>query len=89
VPKPLDTHQNNGERLREPLPRYHGIRKAIFMQLIHFDADTVDEMNVEFLTREIDFVDVVNVETYYHIGDNAHKYPKYQVWYWYRSDLIT
>lgn len=59
------------------------------MQLIHFDAGSEDEINSELLAREIDYVDVVNVETYYLCGDNKEEYPHFRVWYWYRSDLIT
>ncbi len=54
------------------------------MQLIHFDVDSRDEINSTLLEREIDYVDVINVETL-----NATAPPVFRVWYWYRSDLIV
>ncbi len=62
--------------------------------LIHFDVETEEEINTELVSRKIELMNVVNVETHYesHKGEEGKWITKkklLRVWYWHISNLIT
>ena len=65
------------------------------MPLIHFDAETVEEINAELEGRNIEIMNVVNVESGVKVvtdiehADKPIKTTAFRVWYWYVSELIT
>ena len=54
------------------------------MLLRNFESNSLDEMDNEIVARQIDFVDVVSVETLKDVEED-----KYRVWYWYRAQIFV
>jgi len=65
-------------------------------QLTHFDVNTIEEINAELISRKIELMNVVNVESIKITIpapedriDDEYEADGFRVWYWYISELIA